>query len=209
MLFIYRFHALNFMLLFDILVTLYKGCNAIQKFSTMMSTSFWSSVLFHAKGSIKFGAFSSATQRYVAAWTSADRYGTAQLQGNIWMCLKLMQDASGTWQDVSGMCTRCIRASAKPHDKAAARRMWVPCPFFARRGCVRNACKTRLKHVKDASGTRANVTLELSRNWLFQSFIYYPLFQQHCKLDSTLTVLTAWQLFSWTIDLNCFRKITC
>jgi len=32
-------------------------------------------------------------------------------------------------QDVSGLCERCIYASAKPRDKAAARLMQLPCPL--------------------------------------------------------------------------------
>ena len=68
-------------------------------------------------------------------------YSTAQLQGNIRMRLKCMQDASGTH-------TRRVRASAKPRDKAAARHTRVPRPFFARRGRIRNACETGLKRVQ-------------------------------------------------------------
>ena len=41
-------------------------------------------------------------------------YSTAQLLGNVHKCLKLI------W-DVSRLHTRCIRASAKPRDKGAAR----------------------------------------------------------------------------------------
>ena len=33
-------------------------------------------------------------------------------------------------QDMSGICMRHVRASAKTCDKAAAWRTWVPCPFF-------------------------------------------------------------------------------
>jgi len=68
-------------------------------------------------------------------------------------CLEYMWDKSGT-------CTRCIRASAKPCNKAAARLSLTSTPFFFRR--VQNACETHLECVQDASGMRANITLELS-----------------------------------------------
>jgi len=44
----------------------------------------------------------------------SNNYSTAQLQGNVRTCLKRVQDASG-------MQARCVRASAKPRDKAARR----------------------------------------------------------------------------------------
>ena len=71
-------------------------------------------------------------------------YSTAQLQGNVRMHLKCVQD-------VSGMHARRVHASAKPRDKAATRRMWVPRPFLPDGGTsgtrvrrVWNVCKRNL-----------------------------------------------------------------
>ena len=95
-------------------------------------------------------------------------YGTAQLQGNIQMHLKRVQDTSGMHEwDASGMCTRRIRTSAKPHDKAAVRRTWVPHPFFARQGYIQNAYRACVRHVWNMcrmclGRVRINVTSELS-----------------------------------------------
>ena len=54
----------------------------------------------------------------------------------------------------AGMCTRCVHANAKPHNKAAAR-----CECHA---LFCHTCRTRLKCVQDMFGKCTNVTLELS-----------------------------------------------
>ena len=64
-------------------------------------------------------------------------YGTSQLQGDVYICLKHVQDVSGTR-------TRCIRASAKPRDKAAVR-TYV--------SATTDTGRTHTEHVQDASGT--------------------------------------------------------
>jgi len=82
-------------------------------------------------------------------------YSTAQLKGNVRTRLKRMQDASGTH-------ARCVRASAKPRDKAAARRTWVPCQMGA-----------RPERVWDASEMCVNITLELSCTVDTNQLLYY------------------------------------
>jgi len=65
---------------------------------------------------------------------------------------------------------KCICASVKLHNKAAARLTYVTAmPFCqmwdasrARAGHIQKACRTCLEHMQDESGTHANVTLELS-----------------------------------------------
>ena len=53
------------------------------------------------------------------------------------------------------MHARCVRASTKPHDKAAAKTYVSAMPLFHQTG-MRPEC------VQDASETRAKVTFELS-----------------------------------------------
>jgi len=62
-------------------------------------------------------------------------------------------------RDAPGTDARRVCASVKPHNKAAARLKLTTTPDSRR---VQNACEMRLEHVQDASGTRANVPLELS-----------------------------------------------
>jgi len=54
-------------------------------------------------------------------------------------------------QDTSGMRTRRYRASTKPRDKAAVRCTWKLRPFFARRGCNQNTCRTHPECVRHMS----------------------------------------------------------
>ena len=80
-------------------------------------------------------------------------YGTAQLQSNVRTHLERAQHTFRTR-------IRCIRASAKPCNKAGVRLKQVTAtPFFARLGM-------HPEHMLDISemraGTRANITLELS-----------------------------------------------
>ena len=85
-------------------------------------------------------------------------YDTDQLQGNIWMRLKCVRNACRThakyMQDECKMLTRCVCASAKSRDKAAARRT-VQLSSKVTFEYVWNAFKTCLKRVQDTSGMHA------------------------------------------------------
>ena len=79
-------------------------------------------------------------------WSVHHSYGTAQMQGNVWMFSEHVQNMSKT-------CTRCVQNSHemhpckhKPCDKTAARLNSLPCPFCQMRDvfralarCIRNA----------------------------------------------------------------------
>jgi len=80
----------------------------------------------------------------------ASETGARRIWNGCKMHLKRVQTCLKWVQDTSRTCTRCICPSAKPCDKAAVRRTWVPRPFLPDRdvGCVWNACRTRLVRMR-------------------------------------------------------------
>ena len=74
-------------------------------------------------------------------------YGTAQIQGNVCMCLQNACEMHlERVRDASGMHTRCIRASTKPLNKAAARLDITATPILPDTSpeCMQDTCERYL-----------------------------------------------------------------